>query len=806
MYRKTSIRITGVVQGVGFRPFIHNLAHKYHLKGFCLNDSQGVLIEVQGDMIHEFTQEITSSPPPLSKIESITVQIFVTDIAYKDFSIRESIFNEENFTLISPDIALCEDCLRELLDPADRRYLYPFINCTNCGPRYSIIKDIPYDRSMTTMASFAMCEACDKDYHDPTNRRFHAQPNGCHECGPRLWLKQCDASRGTILDFRFWILDSKAKFKNNQDTIIKAISLLKEGYILAIKGLGGFHIACDATNGDAIKKLRERKRRSNKPFALMAPGIDTVKSFCAVSEEERILLEGRVRPIVILEKRLPISISEAVAPDNKNFGVMLPYTPLHYLLFSSSGMKLTALVMTSGNVSDEPIVTSNKEAVEKLSSLADYFLFHDRDIFTRVDDSIVRSIKPTGVSTFNSKIQNPKSKIQTLRRARGFVPETINIGDEMKEILACGAELKNTFCLTRGTKAILSQYIGDLENYETLEFFKETLENLRKVFRVTPKIVAHDLHPDYLSTRFALEYAAEMDIPATSVVSVQHHHAHIVSCMVEHNLNGEIIGVAFDGTGYGTDGNIWGGEFFMASRENFTRKAHLDYIPMPGGEKAIKEPWRMAVAYLYQTFGDDIFKVASFYFKRFNQYDVEMVIKMIKKKINSPLTSSVGRLFDAVSSLLGIKDMITFEGEAAIELEMRAAYAKGKEIKTYPFRIISGETKVIDLKPFIKAIVEDFNKGTDVSIISLCFHHTLAIIILKISCILTQEYKIPDVVLSGGVFQNKLLLDFTEAYLREAGFKVWFSERIPTNDGGISLGQAVIVGEIFKRKKIKEIF
>ena len=793
MYRKTSIHITGVVQGVGFRPFIHNLAHKYHLKGFCLNDAQGVLIEVQGDMIHEFIQEITSSPPPLSKIEGITSQILVTDIAYKDFSIRESVFNKENFTLVSPDIALCEDCLQELFDPADRRYLYPFINCTNCGPRFSIIKDMPYDRSMTTMASFALCEACEKECHDPGNRRFHAQPNGCHECGPRIWLEQCDSLRGTSLDFGFRISDLKAKFKNNQDAIIRAVSLLKEGYILAIKGLGGFHLACDATNDDAVNKLRERKRKSNKPFALMAPDIDAVESICVVSAEERILLEGRVRPIVILEKIFPNLISEAVAPHNKNFGVMLPYTPLHYLLFSSFEVQFAALIMTSGNVSDEPIVASNLEAVEKLSSLADYFLLHDRDVFTRVDDSIVRIVKPKRVSTFNSKIQ-------TFRRARGFVPKTIDIGEETKDILACGAELKNTFCLTRGTKAILSQYIGDLENYETLEYFKETLKNLRKVFRVTPKIIAHDLHPDYLSTRFALEYAAEMGIPATSVVSVQHHHAHMASCMAEHNLNGEVIGVAFDGTGYGTDGNIWGGEFFIVSRENFKRKAHLDYVPMPGGEKAIQEPWRMTVAHLYQTFGDDIFKAAPSFFKRFNQKDVEIVITMIKKKINTPLTSSVGRLFDAVSSLLGIRDTITFEGEAAIELETAADAREEKELLSYPFLIIHDDPIIVDIKPLLKSAGEDLIKSVKIAVISYRFHYTLAMIIVEVSKILKTQGKIRDVVLSGGVFQNKLLLNLAVTHLEREGFRVWFNEQFPANDGGISLGQAVIAWERLKGK------
>jgi hydrogenase maturation protein HypF len=792
MNHKTSITITGVVQGVGFRPFIYHLANKYNLKGFCLNNSRGILVEVQGGMVDEFIQEIKTSPPPLSKIEKLTSQIIFSNEVFTDFRIRESLPHEGEFALVSPDISICHECLKELSDPCDRRYRYPFINCMNCGPRYSIIRDIPYDRSSTTMSPFPMCKECNSEYYDPANRRFHAQPNACSVCGPAVWLVE----KGQRSDLYINTI--------NYTAVRKAKELLMEGAILAIKGLGGFHLACDAANNDAVKRLRERKRRSNKPFALMAPDSETVQSFCLISEEERTLLEGRVRPIVILKKYLSNSISDAVAPYNKHFGVMLPYTPLHYLIFDTEEIRFTALVMTSGNHSEEPIVISNDEAVERLSLIADYFLLHNRDIYMRVDDSIVRSQRRI-ITNFRPEISNSKfeisdlkSQIQIIRRARGFVPETIDIEEETEDILACGAELKNTFCLVKQKKAILSQHIGDLQNYDTLEFFKECLGNLKNTFRVVPQIIAHDLHPDYLSTRFALEYAAQMDVPHSHIIPVQHHHAHIVSCMVEHHLNREVIGIAFDGTGYGLDGKLWGGEFLTVNKGNFTRKAHLQYIPLPGGDKAVKEPWRMAIAYLYTTFGNDMFDALPSFFKRFNRKDIAIITTMIINNLNSPLTSSVGRLFDAVSSLLEIRDRITFEGEAAIGLETIADGNDTKKMGSYPFKIISVEPMLIDLKPLILSIVEDIHKGVDVSVIASNFHYTLANIIVKISKIIQEETGIKDVVLSGGVFQNNLLLTVTVERLKKDGFIVWFHGQVPANDGGISLGQAVVAWERFK--------
>ncbi len=796
MQRRTRIHITGTVQGVGFRPFIYNLAKKYHLTGFCLNDSRGILIEVQGEMIDKFIQEIKASPPPLSKIEKLTSQVLTGKETYKNFSIRQSIplSYQKDITTISPDIALCQDCFRELFDQKDRRYLYPFINCTNCGPRYSIIKDIPYDRSTTTMAPFVMCGACENEYYDPMSRRFHAQPNACPQCGPRVWL----AGHGKKLTIHQDVI--------NYPAIRNAKKLLREGAILAIKGLGGFHLTCDATNHDAVKKLRERKRRYQKPFALMVPDIETLRHLCSVSEEERILLEGRIRPIVILEKVSNNQISKAVAPNNNALGVMLPYTPLHHLLFHLDEIPFPALVMTSGNRSEEPIVISNDEAVERLSSLADFFLLHDRDIYMRVDDSVVRMhtspIVPGPISATpngKSEIRNLKSETQIIRRARGFTPEPIDLTEETGEILACGAELKNTFCLTKGKKAILSQHIGDLHNYDTLEFFQESLNNLKNTFWVNPTTVAHDLHPDYMSTRFAFDYAAQASIPDTSIVPVQHHHAHIVSCMAEHSLDREVIGVAFDGTGYGLDGNMWGGEFLIVTRSSFLRKAHLQYIPMPGADKAIKEPWRMAIAYLYHTFRDKVFAALPSFFERFQPKDVDTIVTMIRNSINSPLTSSTGRLFDAVSSLLGIRDRITFEGEAAIELEMIAHCCDKQEPDVYPFEIIFENPLVINLNPFIQSLVENFRNGVGISVISYNFHYTLAVTILEVSRILEKQCGIRDIVLSGGVFQNKLLLTMAVELLQKEGFKVWYHKQIPTNDGGVSLGQAVVAAKRLKR-------
>lgn len=763
MSPRTRIEITGIVQGVGFRPFVYNLAHRHQLAGYCRNTSEGVLIEVEGAAIEPFIKELRGAAPSLSRIDTLDVRAAEADEVWSGFSIRESLFHEGRFALVSPDIATCRDCLRELFDPVDRRYRYPFVNCTNCGPRYSIVRDIPYDRDKTTMASFAMCPACEAEYHDSANRRFHAQPNACPECGPNLRI----------------VIKNPVYPKVDVEPVEVTVELLSRGAIAAIKGLGGFHLACDASNQAAVERLREWKRRSNKPFALMARDVATVRIFCTVTEDEERLLEGRIKPIVLLEKRVPNPLSDAVAPGSDRFGVMLPYTPLHALLLGSG--EFTSLVMTSGNLAEEPIVIDNDEAIKRFD-VADFFLLHNRDIYMRMDDSIVRG--------------GPRFSV--LRRSRGFVPETIDIGEEMGEILACGAELKNTFCLTKGHYAIPSQHIGDLQNWEGLGFFEETLANLKNTFRVTPNIIAHDLHPDYMSTTFAHEYAEKHGIPQDRVVAVQHHHAHIASCMAEHGLRRKVIGVAFDGTGFGTDGLVWGGEFLIADRAGFERKAHLRDIPMPGGDMAAKEPWRMAATWLFHILDEAAESWCPWFFNRFEPGNVRAISSMLKGG-RLPRTSSAGRLFDAVSSLLGLRDINTFEGEAAMALETAALQAVSDDIQPYPYRCNRGECFVVDPSVVIAVMVANIVDGVEVPVIAARFHRTMAEMIVETSRWMREISGVGDVVLSGGVFQNRLLTGMARNALAKEGFSVWTHEKVPCNDGGISLGQAVVAWEKIRK-------
>ncbi|MBI5885065.1 MAG: carbamoyltransferase HypF [Deltaproteobacteria bacterium] len=792
------IRITGVVQGVGMRPFIHNLATRHGLTGWCLNDSQGVSMEVQGAGAEDFIKALKAAPPPLARIESFDIQTIIAP-PYKDFVIRESVVldNGSNnaFALISPDIATCPDCLAEVFDPANRRSLYPFTNCTNCGPRYSIIKDIPYDRPLTTMAAFALCAECAAEYHNPTDRRFHAQPNACNVCGPQVWLADAGGRRHDDAGVNF-------------EAVIKAQALLKQGAIIGIKGLGGFHLACDAADTRAVSRLRSLKRCaykgtanapvSNKPFAVMVKDLDACRGFALVTDDERSALIDRRRPIVLLEKALnpphpprpaPLGagtpkggsvLAVEVAPNNPRYGVMLPYTPLHHLLFHGAGAGFDALVMTSGNLSEEPIVISNAVAVEKLGHIADAFLLHDRDIHTRVDDSIVR-------------VDGEKTRV--VRRSRSFAPNPIDLGAEAPQIYATGGLLKNTLCITRGRYAVLSQHIGDLENLEALRFHEESLVKLKTAFKAEPVIVAHDMHPDYMSTGLGRAYAAEHRLEA---VAVQHHHAHIVSCMAEHGIDSEVIGVAFDGTGFGTDGCVWGGEFMLATRRGFKRMAHLDYVPMPGADRAVLEPWRMAIAYLYKAYGAawaDL-GVAARFDKPGSDMTIDAIIRMMDTQTNSPLTSSGGRLFDAVASLIGLRDVISYEAQAAIELEATAGSGPQNGAAPYPFGLsAAADPIVIDTTPVIRAIVDALGAGEPVRLIAWRFHLTMAEIISVVANRLRQESGLHDVVLSGGVFQNVLLLRLSCERLGKDGFKVWAHERVPTNDGGISLGQAVVAWE-----------
>jgi len=735
---RRQIRIRGVVQGVGFRPFVHNLARGLGLAGYVLNTSSGVIVEVEGapDTLDRFVASLRSEAPPLARIAGMVVAE-TGPLGDRDFVIRESQAQEGEFALVSADVATCADCFRDFTDPDNRRFGYPFTNCTNCGPRYTIIRDIPYDRPNTTMATFRMCAACQREYDDPGNRRFHAQPNACPECGPQLSAPIGEARRR-----------------------------LGEGAIVAIRGLGGFHLACDARNDRAVRLLRERKRRSDKPFALMARDLAAVAGFCVVSDADRRALSSPRRPIVILPRRADSDISAAVAPGNNTIGVMLPYTPLHHLLFTDA--PYDALVMTSGNMSEEPIVTANEEALARLRPLADWFLLHNRDIYMRADDSVVRTFE---------------GKERVLRRSRGFVPQAIDLGMEVAETLACGGELKNTFCLSKGRYAVLSQHIGDMENYETLVFFEETLANLKKLFRVEPRAIAYDLHPAYLSTQYA------MRVPDLEKIGVQHHHAHIASCMAENGLRGKVIGVAMDGTGYGTDGQIWGGEFLVADYGGFERRAHLRYVPLAGGDAAVRQPWRAALAYLADTFGPaaEFSELATW--RDVPENRRKAVRSMIAHRVNTIDTSSCGRLFDAVASLVGLRQQINYEGQAAIELEMIAAEGVGD---AYPFGL---ESDAVDFRPAIERVVADAQAGVPVPLVAARFHNAVADAAVEVCRRLRAEEKLNRVCLSGGTFQNMKLLARVLAGLRRLEFEVFIHAQVPPNDGGIALGQAVIATE-----------
>ncbi len=762
---RKQIRVRGIVQGVGFRPFVHNLAQSLGLGGFVFNSSAGVIIEIEGGdaVLQQFVETLRSSPPPLAQID----QCEVSELNLRGettFSIHASQAENGEFALVPPDIGTCDDCWRDFSDPQNRRFGYAFTNCTNCGPRYTIIQDIPYDRPATTMSAFRMCALCEAEYYDPANRRFHAQPNACPACGPSLVLLKTGEA----------VSPEGFRGGNSRAAISEARAKLRQGKIVAVKGLGGFLLACDATNDAAVRELRRRKRRSDKPFALMARDVAAVEHFCVVSEADKKALLSPRRPIVVLPCRSDSPISREGAPGNNTLGVMLPYTPLHYLLFSDSSgdpPEFTALVMTSGNLSEEPIVISNDEAKERLGAIADWFLFHNRDIYMRVDDSVARTFE---------------GRSRVLRRSRGYIPHPVDLGIEFDEILACGAELKNTFCLTKGHYAILSQHIGDMENYETLLFFQETLANLKKLFRVEPHAVTYDLHPGYLSSRFALE------LPLERKIGVQHHHAHVASCMAENHLKDKVIGVALDGTGYGTDGQIWGGEFLVADFSGFERRAHLRYIPLPGGDAAIRQPWRSALAHLRATLGSSPLPESLPFHRTIPHKEVEIVESMLSRNINTVRTSSCGRLFDAVASLIGLRHEVNFEGQAAIELESVALPGVDQ---LYPFNLEDGDPAQLDMRPTMEAIVKDVVAGKSAGQISACYHNTLASAIVAVCSLISKEEGLKRVCLSGGTFQNLYLLERTVKGLRQAGLEVFLHSLVPANDGGISLGQAVIANQ-----------
>ncbi|MCU0562069.1 MAG: carbamoyltransferase HypF [Desulfobacterales bacterium] len=751
------LQVNGIVQGVGFRPFVYQLALRLGLKGEVANTSSGVSIHIEGpaDRLRAFEADLAGKAPPLAHIVEVISRPEIIK-SFSDFRITASRGGAAMATLISPDAAVCADCLREMFDPADRRYRYPFINCTNCGPRYTIIDDIPYDRPKTSMRHFTMCAACQAEYDDPLDRRFHAQPNACPVCGPRVGL---------------W--DARRREMGPGDPIAAAAELIRQGQIVAVKGLGGFHLAADALNAAAVARLRQRKLREEKPFAVMSPDLDAIRAYAVVEPDDETLLRSIQRPIVLLRKNETGRLAEEVAPRNPCVGAMLPYTPLHHLLLAHG---FAALVMTSGNLSEEPIAIDNDDAFDRLAGIADYFLVHDRDIYLRSDDSVVR--RAAGETRF-------------LRRSRGYVPVPVFLKHALPPILACGAELKSTVCITKGDQAFISQHIGDLENLSTYEFFQKTVGHLQRILGVRPEVIACDLHPDYLSTRWADEQEA---IPK---IRVQHHHAHIVSGMAEHRLEGAVIGVACDGTGYGPDGTVWGGEVLVADAEGFERAAHLACVPMPGSAAAIKEPWRMAVSYLNDAFGADLWGLDLLVLRAAGPDKVRLMLEMAAKRLNSPLTSSLGRLFDGVAAIAGLRSRVTYEGQAAMELEMAAAE---ETESVYDYAWEEGAPCRILPAPIIRGVAADVGKGLGVPAISAKFHNTLVRMFSDLCESIRRQCGLGRVVLSGGVFQNARLLTGLIPALAARGFEVYSHRQVPANDGGIALGQALIAAESIAHK------
>jgi hydrogenase maturation protein HypF len=750
------IHIKGIVQGVGFRPFVYSTAKELNLTGWVRNSSAGVEIVASGktDKLNLLIGKLESEPPPLSKIDHIQWE----EIQAGDFSgfrILESKVIPGEFIPISPDIAICEDCQRELFDPQDHRFRYPFINCTNCGPRLTIIKDIPYDRPKTTMATFPMCAVCKGEYADPTNRRFHAQPIACPDCGPKIWFQDKNGNRTT-----------------HEAGLQQAREFLKDGKIIAIKGLGGFHLACDATNPNAVDNLRMRKKRSQKPFAVMGFSLSAIEKYCEINASDRELILSKEKPIVIVDQKTGNSLPEQIAPGHHTVGVMLPYTPLHLLLLEPENGYPDLFVMTSGNISEEPITYSNADCLERLDTIADGFLLHDREIFTRVDDTVMVSMD---------------SQPYFFRRSRGYAPQSIPLPQNDSMDLSVGAELKNTFCLSKGTYAFISHHIGDLKNFETYQAFLDGVDHYSKVFKIKPQRIACDMHPEYLSTKFANEYAAQYQIPLTPV---QHHHAHLASCLADNHYDQDapVIGMIFDGTGYGTDGKIWGGEVLVGNYKNYDRAFHLEEMPLPGGDQAVLHPYRIGIAYLIKSglsLNDRLAPVHNT-----NPAELDILVKQVENHINTPLNTSMGRLFDAAASLMGLRRSINYEAQAAIELEQ---IIEPNIDQAYHF-CLNADT--IQIKGLLEELISDIFEGIPVGVISAKFHNSVVRLVVKIATQIRSQEGIDQVALSGGVWQNLYLLNHAIQALRGEGFSVLFHQQVPANDGGISLGQAAILKKI----------
>jgi hydrogenase maturation protein HypF len=777
MITRVRVRVSGIVQGVGFRPFVHGLAGALGLSGYVTNTESGVLIEAEGDpaAVRKFLTELRERPPPLAAIERIDTTELPVCLGGGSFVIRASTSAGRRNTLISPDIATCADCLAELADPADRRYRYPFLNCTNCGPRFTIVTGVPYDRCATTMATFPMCADCAREYHDPRDRRFHAQPTCCPACGPTVRLTD-NAGR---------------PLNSERDAIGAAATLIRDGAVVAVKGLGGYHLAAVAggrAGEGAVARLRGRKHREDKPFAVLVPDPVVAADLVDLDEVSTELLSSRRRPIVLCPKRERPEgerwLAEAVAPGNRYLGVLLPYTPLHHLLSTDVA---APIVLTSGNVSDEPIAFDDHDALARLASIADAFLTHDRPIHIRTDDSVVGIVE--GAPTL-------------IRRSRGYAPEPLRLDRPApRPVLGCGAELKNTFCLATGSRAVLSHHIGDLENVETLRAFTSGVAQLSRLFDVRPEVLAHDLHPEYLSTKYAHEVEQETGV---ELLGVQHHHAHLAACLADNGVTGPVLGLACDGLGYGVDGTLWGGELMAASLTQFRRLAHLRSVPMPGGAAAVREPWRMAAAYLRLGYGADRVPAGAAQLvarqgPRWNRLgalldlveaEVSELGSAAAGRLNTPLTSSTGRLFDAVAALVGLRDQVNFEGQAAIELEQAV---DPDERGWYPARQDGPFLDGVDL---IRGAVDDLGAGVEVGRIAARFHNGL-VELLAGACVRARaELGLGVVALSGGVFQNVVLTRLLTARLRADGFEVLTHHRVPTNDAGISFGQVAVAAAL----------
>jgi hydrogenase maturation protein HypF len=750
--------VEGVVQGVGFRPYVYRLAGELGLAGFVRNDPGGVVLEVEGvpAAVDSFLARLASEAPALASVERVVPEDLAPTGAAGPFAIAPSDAAGEPTALVSPDVATCGPCLAELLDPGDRRYRYPFVNCTDCGPRFTIVRGIPYDRSLTTMAGFVMCPACRAEYEDPADRRFHAQPNACPACGPLARLVDGGGR--------------EAPLGSAPDPVAAAADALTAGRILAIKGIGGYHLACRGDDRRAVARLRARKRREEKPFALMVAGIEAARALVELSPGDEALLAGRERPIVLARRRARAAVADPVAPDSSDLGVMLPYSPLHHLLAADAGMPL---VMTSGNLSDEPIAHEDADAIERLAAVADLLLVHDRPIQTRTDDSVVRA--------------RAGGRPLLMRRSRGYVPASLGLPlPAARPLLAVGAELKSTFCLARGRFAWVGHHIGDLRSYETLRSFREGIAHFERLFLVTPEVVAHDLHPDYLSTAEAL------DREAVAHLGVQHHHAHLAACLAEHGEQGPAVGAIFDGTGHGLDGTAWGGEILIGDLAGFARVGHLLPVPMPGGDAAVREPWRMCCAWLREALEEDPALPAALA-GRVDPERWAAIAALARTGLAAPLTSSVGRLFDAVAALCGLRPTVTYEGQAAIALE---AVSDPAERGAYPLPVVEGAgadgALLLDARPTVRAAADDVAGGVEAAAVAARFHAGLARATARACAIAAAGAGVRTVVLSGGVFQNRLLLERIAALLSRAGLRPLVPERLPPNDGGIAYGQAAV--------------